>query len=293
MYSVAVASSRMVMLSEPSLALTHGAPSGFTILCDSCARSSAPVSERMANESCIPIRLRRRRVRCLGKMRQKVAGQFVAFEQRGGGLARKLAHVANEVRLVVIAARQRRLHPVAARFDLAEHALKTLDPAEELGAYADLRLESPLQLARADGKTGDALAAKQTPDGLVDDRVERTQAGEQRAFELFDRTGVHVDGMDLVDDTVHRKVEDARRAVRVKAHADDLRRSGRAHQHRTGDLTREERARLGGPFAVPEGFKRRPQVDDQLAAAIRDNALHRGVVRFERPEAVQEGLGFG
>src|SRR5690242_9700245 len=46
------------------------------------------------------------------------------------------------------------------------------------------------------------------------------------------------------------------------------------------------------PRPLPERLARRRKVHDEFRAAVRHNALDGAVVRFERPEAVDEGSGF-
>jgi len=62
----------------------------------------------------------------------------------------------------------------------------------------------------------------------------------------------------------------------MKVNADHPERTGCTKQQGSGDLTDKETSRLALPPAFRQGFIGMAQVQDQLCAAIRNNALDAG-----------------
>jgi hypothetical protein len=75
--------------------------------------------------------------------------KFITREQLRRSVAGELTEVLHQVRLIVIAAFNRRLRPVPARFENLKDMRKALNATEELRREADSSEEAPLELTGA------------------------------------------------------------------------------------------------------------------------------------------------
>ena len=243
--------------------------------------------------------LRRAGRRRIGKMRhsavpEEMAGEVLAFDERRGSLAGEIAKVADEVRLIVVAAGERGLDPAAAGFDLLEHALETLDPAEELRREADGFFEAPLDLADADAEPArdpadidGAAAGFDQANRFAGQAVYLAVSGETiERFRGAEGGGKVLQRDFAAGELVHGKAEESRGSFRTEADSHDPGGTGGTDLHGTGELADQKTLRLFVPCAVAERFERPAEIEDQLGAAIGDDSLDGAGIHLEEPEAI-------
>jgi hypothetical protein len=247
---------------------------------------------------------------------QEVTRQVrILRQQNRGRIAGKTLAVTNEMSLVVVAAGNSRVNPVA-RFlpEDAKDVVKTLHATEELRRETHTGLEAPLQLPdtytkipRECGEIRGALIEYNPANGLrhneiairgsIFGRQERSfdsgyrfrrlksaiEVSRKRRREIFHRR-------EPAAQFVHRMGKHPRSSVRMKSNPQSLSWAIGPHQQGTFNLAGEETTGLAAPLPGLKSLKRLAPVENQFRMTIRDRALRRGVLAIvlQSPKAIDE-----